>query len=63
MEDLSVSRMSSKAELEWTLQDNKTCTPRYLQGEYSQLLIYWIQSILFQIICNYSAAEAYLQPC
>ena len=40
----------------------KTCTPRYLYGKYSQLLIYWIQPILFKNNCNYWAEETYLQP-
>ena len=39
MECLSVTQILFKTQLEWTLQNNKTCTPRYLYGEYSQLLI------------------------
>ena len=54
--------MPSNAQLEWTLQNDKTCTPRHLYAEYSQLLIYWIQSILFKNNCNYCATEAYLEP-
>ena len=45
-----------------TLQNNKTSTPKYSYGEYSQLLIYWIQPILFKNNCNNWAAEAYLEP-
>ena len=33
-------QMLSETHLELTLQNNKTCTPRYSCGEYSQLLIY-----------------------
>ena len=52
-------QMLSKTHLESTLQNNKTCTPRYSYGEYSQLLIYWIQPILFKNNCNYWAEETY----
>ena len=45
-----------------TLQNNKTSTPKYSYGEYSQLLIYGIQSILFKNSCNNWAVEAYLEP-
>ena len=62
MECLSVTRISSKTQLEWTLQNDKTFTPRYLYGEYSQLLIYWIQSILFKNKCNHCVTEVYLEP-
>ena len=62
MEYLSGIRILSKAQLEWTLPNNKKCTPRYLYGEYSQLLLSWIQSILFKNKCNHCAAEIYLEP-
>ena len=51
----SISRTLGKfsATPESTLQNNKTCTPRYSYGEYSQLLFYGIQPILFKNDCNY----------
>ena len=60
----SISRTLGKfsATPESTLQNNKTCTPRYSYGEYSQFLFYGIQPILFKNDCNYWAAEAYLEP-
>ena len=39
MKCLSVTRMLSKTHLESTLQNSKTCIPRYSHGEYFQLLI------------------------
>ena len=54
-----LDKLSATAES--TLQNNKTCTRRYSYGEYSQLLIYWIQPILFKNNCNNCAAEVHLE--
>ena len=46
MKCLSVTQMLAKTHLESTLQNNKTCAPRYSYEEYSQLLTESNQSCL-----------------